>query len=189
VFVPAFSTRLRPVGPGAAAAQAASALELIRKAQEELKAHDSDGNKTADYWTRDVAGLHLLVPKGGGGPAKLLPLHVAAADELGGRHYPGVLETRPWFGYRFCIMTRNAAGALYLADPDRDGLRSTNLDGYAVCAYPSEWKPGVVTLIMREDGVIWAKDRGTGSTTEVSEYPKNPEAGGWVRWEQFAASR
>lgn len=186
--VPAVTTLFFPDSVPNPAGFAADALAEVRKAQEDWKVTDADGNSREDFWTRDVAGLHFL-RNADGVLANRLREEIALADELGLKHYPGAPAARAYHGYRFCVLTRNGEGKRYQADADGDRVLATNDEAYAVCAYPESYREGTLTLLMCEDGAVWAKDRGVNSTVGVFDWPKDPARAGWARWSSTTAAR
>src|SRR5690349_5987856 len=69
---------------------ASTSLKTVATAEADFRSNDRDGNRVADYWTGDVAGLCLIAPQVGNGPPpgpltygsaiRLLDTSVAAAD-------------------------------------------------------------------------------------------------------------
>lgn len=164
-----------PAGPAANELIAQLGLQLIRQAQETFKNSDSDRNNTADYWTRDLAGLYAL--KDGSGQAIfLIDPQMAAADPDGAARYG--LAPAPRNGYFFKAMTSDPDGRPFAADEDKDGGAYTNKTKYGVTAWPANYGPGGrLTFILGESGKIWKKDT---QGRPVDRWPgKDPAQEGW----------
>ncbi len=125
----------------------------------------------ADYWTRDVAGLHSLKDRSGQFIFLLDP-QTAAADPDGAARYG--LAAAPKNGYYFKMMVGDPDGEAYQKD---DG--KTNKKRYGVVAWPAQ--PGVsgrFTFITNETGKVWKKDT---QGQPVDRWPgKDPAADGWA---------
>jgi hypothetical protein len=145
-------------------------LQFIRNAEETFKNSDSDANGVADYWTRDVAGLHSLKDRSGQFIFLLDP-QTAAADPDGAARYG--LAAAPKNGYYFKMMVGDPDGEAYQKD---DG--KTNKNRYGVVAWPAQ--PGVsgrFTFITNESGKVWKKDT---QGQPVDRWPgKDPAKDGW----------
>jgi hypothetical protein len=158
-------------GPANNEALAEFTLQFIKNAEEAFKNADSDANGVADYWTRDVAGLHSVKDKTGA-PILLLDPATAAADPEGAVRYG--LPPAPKNGYYFKMMVGDPDGEAYQKD---DG--KTNKTRFGVVAWPAV--PGVtgrLTLIMNESGKVWKKDT---QGQAVDRWPgKDPAKDGWM---------
>lgn len=161
-------------GPGGVAGNemmAEVSLQFIRNAQETFKNSDSDANGVADYWTRDVAGLHSLKDRSGQAIFLLDP-QTAAADPDGAARYG--LTAAPKNGYFYKMMVTDAEGGAYQKD---DG--KTNKTKYGVVAWPAiPGATGRFTFITNESGKIWKKDT---LGEPVNAWPgADPSKDGWT---------
>lgn len=173
----AIPTAMRMSGHGAMGGVAQNemiaevSLQFIRTAEETFKNSDSDANGVADYWTRDVAGLHFLKDRSGQAIFLIDPA-TAAADPDGAARYG--LTAAPKNGYFFKMMVSDQEGGVYQKD---DG--KTNKARYGVCAYPAA--PGATgrfTFITNESGKTWKKDT---QGKPVDKWPgKDPSQEGWA---------
>jgi len=146
-------------------------LQFIRNAEETFKNSDSDANGVADFWTRDVAGLHALKDRSGQAIFLLDPA-TAAADPEGAARYG--LTPSPKNGYFYKMMVSDPDGGVYQKD---DG--KTNKNAYGVCAYPAvAGATGRFTFITNETGKTWKKDT---QGKPVDKWPgKDPTKEGWT---------
>jgi hypothetical protein len=162
-------------GPGGGLAGnemiAEASLQFIRNAEETFKNSDSDANGVADYWTRDVAGLHALKDRSGQA-IYLLDPGTASADPEGAPRYK--LSVAPKNGYFYKMMVSDPDGGVYQKD---DG--KTNKTRYGVCAWPAvPGTSGRFTFITNESGKTWKKDT---QGKPVDKWPgKDPTKEGWV---------
>jgi hypothetical protein len=161
-------------GPGGVAGNemiAEVSLQFVRNAQETFKASDSDANGAADYWTRDVAGLHALKDRSGQAIFLLDPA-TAAADPDGAPRYN--LSLAPKNGYFYKMMVSDPDGEVY---QKVDG--KTNKAKYGVVAWPAVYgATGKFTFITSEAGKTWKKDT---EGKPVDKWPgKDPSKEGWV---------
>lgn len=146
-------------------------LQFVRQAEDTFKNSDSDANGVADYWTKDVAGLHALKDRSGQAIFLLDPA-TAAADAEGATRYN--LTPAPKNGYFYKMMLSDPDGNVYQKD---DG--KTNKTSYGVVAYPAAYGvSGRFTFITNESGKTWKKDT---EGRPVDKWPgKDPSAEGWV---------
>jgi hypothetical protein len=173
VAVPVFVARAGGGAPGGVAGNemiAEVSLQFVRNAQETFKASDSDANGVADYWTRDVAGLHALKDRSGQAIFLLDPA-TAAADPDGAPRYN--LAVAPKNGYFYKMMVSDPDGEVYQKD---DG--KTNKAKYGVVAWPAVYgATGKFTFITSEAGKTWKKDT---EGKPVDKWPgKDPSKDGW----------
>jgi hypothetical protein len=165
----------RMAGGGGGTAQnemiAEVSLQFIRNAEETFKNSDSDANGAADYWTRDVAGLHSLKDRSGQAIFLLDP-QTAAADPDGAARYN--LSVAPKNGYFYKMMVSDPDGEVY---QKVDG--KTNKAKYGVVAYPAVYgATGKFTFITSEAGKTWKKDT---EGKPVDKWPgKDPSKEGWA---------
>jgi len=115
-------------------------------------------------------------------PSPLGPFAAQAAEEgyKAGQSTTGV--SRPFYGYRFHMLTRQGVnapgGALdYMVNGKLIG-------GFAVIAWPAEYgNSGIMTFIMNHDGIVYQRDLGPGTAkiaAETSAYDPGPK---WKRVE------
>lgn len=146
-------------------------LQVIRNAEETFKNSDSDANGVADYWTRDVAGLHSLKDRSGQA-IQLVDPQTALADPEGAPRYG--LTTAAKNGYFYRMMVTDQDGEAYQKD---DG--KTNKTRYGVVAWPAAaGATGRFTFITNESGKTWKKDT---LGQPVDRWPgKDPSKDGWT---------
>jgi hypothetical protein len=83
----------------------------------------------------------------------------------------GNKESNPFHGYYFRIVTKNSASEV--------GSRSQTKESVTLVAYPAEYQSsGVMTFLVRRDGVVYEKDLGP-STTTVAPKIKAPAGSSW----------
>jgi hypothetical protein len=174
VAIPAFLRMNSHGAPGGVAGNemiAEVSLGFVRNAEETFKNSDSDANGVADYWTRDVAGLHSLKDRSGQAIFLLDPA-TAAADPDGAARYG--LAPAPKNGYFYKMMVSDPDGEVYQKD---DG--KTNKTKYGVVAWPAvHGATGRFTFISNESGKTWKKDT---EGKPVDKWPgKDPAKEGWV---------
>jgi hypothetical protein len=148
-------------------------------AQQEYASKDRTGAGAGVYAERIVShrgkknGLYW--PGGQGEDESPLGERFAQASREG--YQPGAAPI-PYHGYRFKILTRQGpnapGGALnYIA-------RGRMIGGFALVAYPAEYgNSGVMTFLVRHDGVVLQKDLGpqTGPRWETRTSPSSPAPG------------
>jgi hypothetical protein len=146
-------------------------LQFIRQAEETFKNSDSDANGVADYWTRDVAGLHSIKDRSGQAIFLIDPA-TAAADPEGAPRYK--LTPAPKNGYYYRMMVSDPDGEVYQKDEGK-----TNKTKYGVVAYPAApGETGRFTFITKESGKTWKKDT---QGRPVDRWPgKDPAQDGWT---------
>jgi hypothetical protein len=174
IAIPAFMRMQSHGAPGGVAGNemiAEVSLQFIRNAEETFKNSDSDANGVADFWTRDVAGLHSLKDRSGQAIFLLDPA-TAAADAEGAARYG--LSPAPKNGYFYKMMVSDPDGGVYQKD---DG--KTNKAAYGACAYPAvPGATGRYTFITSEAGKTWKKDT---EGKAVDKWPgKDPSKDGWI---------
>jgi hypothetical protein len=83
----------------------------------------------------------------------------------------GNKKSNPFHGYYFRIVTKNSASEV--------SGRSRTKEIVTLVAYPAEYQSsGVMTFLVRRDGVVYEKDLGT-STTTVAPKIKAPAGSSW----------
>jgi hypothetical protein len=83
----------------------------------------------------------------------------------------GNKESNPFHGYYFRIVTKNLASEV--------SSRSQTKESVTLVAYPAEYQSsGVMTFLVRRDGVVYEKDLGP-STTTVAPKIKAPAGSSW----------
>ncbi len=169
---------------------ASTCLKTITTAQADFRSNDRDGNRTMDFYTRDVAGLYALKPaigaaleatagKEGESHAinRLIEPSLAKADTTEDRwEYPvlEIKEPEPKSGYFFAALKQCEIGGKVEAYHAGSGR---NLDMFGYIAYPAEYGvTGKLTLIVNEDNTIWMKDVGV---EDIDTFPAAPAAAGW----------
>ena len=155
-------------------------LRWIVQAQVTFQQSDSDGNLTQDFWTRDVAGLYAFQGTSGQ-KIYLIDPQTAQADPQGAQSYESLRGTaQPANGYYFRSLVTDADGEKYAQDTDGDGNAWTNLNRFAICAYPEVYGvTGRMTFLVSEMGVIYKKDT-EGQVVESWPGP-DPEKEGWSK--------
>ena len=171
---------------------ASTSLKTLTTAQADFRSNDRDGNRTNDFYSRDVAGLYAL--KGatganteatagkvgeGGVILKLIEPSLAKADTTEGRWtYPvmEITEPEPKAGYFFAALKQGELGGKVLNYHEGDGR---NADMFGFVAYPAEYGvTGKMTFIVNEDNTIWQKDCGG---EDIDLFPANPPGAGWLK--------
>ena len=150
-------------------------LKTVMSAQEDFRANDRDGNRVADFWVRDVAGLYGYDP--GKGPIQLVDKSIAKWDRTPGKGiYPGVPEEQSSIGYYFASIKYCRESGKRVTYDEKDGR---NASRYGVVAFPVE-RPGpgrMLTFIANESRTIFSKDT-HGQPPE--EFPEDPVRENWV---------
>jgi hypothetical protein len=165
-------------------------LKTLTTAQADFRSNDRDGNRTIDFYVRDVAGLYAL--KGATGTEteatagkegeqnviiRLVEPSVAKADATEDRwEYPvlGIQDVEPKAGYVFAALKHYEQGGKPVAYHDGSGRNS---DQFGFVAFPAEYGvSGTHTFIVNEDNTIWQKDL---KGEEIDTFPSNPAAEGW----------
>ncbi len=144
---------------------AASALKIIASAEASFRSDDRDGNGINDFWTGDVAGLYLLVPKGDRFPIRAIGITLASADaaplprDAGATPAPPLPRHGYW--YRALRKDRSApAPQEYAVDTSgAGGPKTFNRNRFGFVAYPAEYGvSGLRTLIINESTSVFWKD-------------------------------
>lgn len=154
-------------------------LKTLGMAEQDFHHHDRDGNTVRDYWVGDVSRLYYL--EANGQPLKLIELAVAEADAA---PKGSLQQPAPKANYRYAAIVKGESGQPY----DRGDGR--NPSRFAFCAYPAVYRKNpwyldeghgtFWTFILNEANVPWKKDTGG---APVTQWPKDPQAEGWVRAE------
>ncbi|KAF0245172.1 MAG: hypothetical protein FD180_1879 [Planctomycetota bacterium] len=173
----------------AVAAGEASAIDALRRihtAELDFRRNDGDGNGVPDFWTGDVTGLYRAAQPGGD-PCAFLDPGIAAADKSplppGSGERPRLtaeLPPKPWNGYWLRALKPFAVDG-----PDLDMNAWENLRGFAFVAFPVKaGESGKRVFLVREDGVVWAKDAEAAGPEGPADWPaRGPEAEGWKKAE------
>ena len=165
-------------------AAAIEALHRIHAAELDFRRNDGDGNGVPDFWTGDLSGLYRAAQPNGD-PCAFLDPGIAAADKAplppGSGTRPRLtveLPAKAWSGY----WLRTLKG-LAVDGPDEDANAWENLRGFAFIAYPVKaGESGQRVFLMREDGIVWAKDASAAGSEGPAEWPaRGPEAEGWKK--------
>lgn len=119
----------------------------------------------------------LYWPTGPNEPPSPLGQFAAQAAEEGykaGQSTTGV--SRPFYGYRFRMLTRQGVSAPGGAIDYM--VNGKLIGGFAVIAWPAEYgSSGIMTFIMNHDGIVYQRDFGPGTAkiaAEISEYDPAP---------------
>lgn len=154
------------------------ALHTIAAAQMAFRDRDVDGDGQANYASRLLAAPGskdaLHVP---GGPvdSSLVGPALAAADATGGR-----AGATPFHGYLYRMLPTQGPSASGGAKDFRDTFHRY-IDGFAVLAYPVEYRvSGVTCFVMGADGVVYEKDLGDDTETAAAKIVSFDPAG-WAR--------
>jgi len=174
IAIPAFLRASSRGGPGGIAGNemiAEFGLQVVRNAEETFKNSDSDANGVADFWTRDVAGLHSLKDRSGQAIFLVDPA-LAAADPEGAARYG--LTPAPKNGYYYKMMVSDQDGGAYQKDEGK-----SNKTRYGVVAWPAvPGATGRFTFITNESGKTWKKDT---LGKPVDRWPgADPAKDGWT---------
>lgn len=146
---------------------ASSTLKTLATAEADFRANDRDGNRVADFWTGDVAGLWSILDPSGK-PLALIDRRIAEADATPvARIAP---KPVPWNGYYFAVLrVDNSTGppVPYQVDTDGSGRKVRNTSGFGFCAYPAEYgKTGKWTFIINENNTVFRLDTNGRPPTE-----------------------
>jgi hypothetical protein len=187
-------TRVRMTGhrshPGAM-------LRVLATHEELWVREDLDGNGLADYWARDVAGMHAVHGKDGQ-PVWLIDLASARADVTPARDYPELGGTKSPKGGAFFLesMKVDPDGKSYvdasLPAPTAKNCPPgpcTNRSRFGFTAYPSSvgLRDGDedyhFVYVVGEDGVVWRKDTGVPLPVLDRRDAAPGASGGWTtKW-------
>ncbi len=152
---------------------AADCLETLATAETDFRANDRDGNRVHDFWTADVAGLHVL-----GGPTgvpgqtasiRLIDARIAEADAS----HP---DARPFRGYHFRAMDLDEEGVPYRQETTGNPRRAKekNTTKFGFCAYPAAYgRTGRWTYVVNEGRTIFKLDT---EGKPVLRFPCDPTA-------------
>ena len=154
-------------------------------AQREYASVDRDGDGLFEYaqkFNSSSAKSHdgLYWPVEPGQPESPLGELVADARSEGYRHEEG--KRKPYHGYLYKILTKqgpHAAGGAY------DYLvRGRMIGGFALVAYPAEYGvSGIMTFVVNQDGVVFSKDLGPGTTKTAAAMTRFDPDSTWKREE------
>jgi len=159
-------------------------------AQREYASKDRDGDGLLEYATKFRStpgkkdGLYWKTAEGEES-SPLGPLAAAAHKE--GYRKASAGKPAPYHGYYFRILTaqgKDAPGGAY------DYLANGHLiGGVALVAYPARYgSSGVMTFIVNQDGQVYSRDLGQGTTGVVDKMTRyNPDAN-WKKEEVAAPS-
>ncbi len=152
-------------------AGAADALRTISAAEADFHANDLDRNGRRDYWTGDVAGLHLLVPLVDGKPQapdpalalKRIPARLAAAD--------GGFDTPPTYSSSLRLAPSESTGAFvphrgYVYRNSSEPRASHHPERYEIEAWPVTLGSGRRMHRISRDGAVRTVELGTGYVLE-----------------------
>ncbi|HEY3225452.1 MAG TPA: type II secretion system protein [Planctomycetota bacterium] len=162
---------------------ASTSLKTVVTAEADFRSNDRDGNRVADYWTGDVAGLCLIAPQVGNSPPpapltfgsaiRLLDSSVASADGAfaGGVAYSSaqfvpvataLVSFKPKSGYWYVRLLDEVSIAGNLPFPiDTDGANNANwgachnVDRFGFMAFPGSFGSGRLAFIVCNDGIIF----------------------------------
>jgi len=162
---------------------ASTSLKTITVAEADFRFNDRDGNRVADYWTGDVAGLCLIAPQVGNNPPpgpltygnaiRLLDSSVAAADGAfaGGVAYSSaqfvpvataLVSFKPKSGFWYIRLVNEVGIFGTLPFPiDTDGAANANwgachnVDRFGFMAFPGSLGSGRLAFIVCNDGIIF----------------------------------
>jgi len=152
------------------------------EAQREYRERNPDGDSVPHYADKllSAAGKHdgLYWPPEPGQPESPFGPEVGGARAEGYQLEHG--KRSPYHGYFYRILTAQGASADGGAANYVAGGKLVN--GFALVAYPSSWgKSGVMTFIVNEQGVVFQKDFGPDTATEVIKVKSfNPDSS-WKR--------
>ena len=146
--------------------------ELVEAQKEHFAgAHPGEAGSYAQKFSADQDAHNGLYHPVTSGQPEIGPLLAGASADSAGK-----TESAPFHGYYYRILTRqgsNAPGGAkdYIVDGKMTG-------GFAFIAFPAQYKStGVKTFIVDQDGVVYEKDLGKGTSTaarSIREY--NPDS-------------
>ena len=159
-------------------------LLAIVDAQQEYATSDADRNGVANYARRFIStpgtrdGLYWPVPAG----APQSPLGPLVGEATKEGYGSQTSEPKAYHGYHFRLLTAQGADA-------KGGaydyvVKDILLGGFAVVAWPSKYGvSGVMTFVVNQDGVVYEKDLGAGTSSAVAKISNfNPDKS-WKRSE------
>lgn len=161
---------------------ASAALKTLGHAEADFRSNDRDGNVVNDFWTADVAGLHLLKdPERPGAMLRLIDAGIAAADGdfLGGSAYVadtfvppaeafGTFRSRS--GYQFISAQGDGiADPAFRLDTDADPKFGAchNMDRFAFIAFPRSRGAGRLAFTLNQDNTMYKVHLDEGYGCEV----------------------
>ncbi len=131
---------------------------------------DPDRNGMADYWVRDLRGMHAI-PAPDGKAVAVVDRDAALADRCPAFAYgPPLNVSVPDQGYYVQAIVSDQDGMPYvdasLPPPDFGPAAAScsNRNRFGFSAFPEKYgRDGIFVYVVTEDGVIWEKDDGKGS--------------------------
>ena len=153
---------------------ASTSLKTLVTAQADFRANDRDGDRVANYWVKDVAGLYGL--ETGGEKIGLIMIELAEADKAAGKGiYPSVKRNSARAGYHFVVLKRYVLDG---ASNAYDNGTGRNVSRFGFAAYPERYgRLARKTFIINEENVVYWKDtQGRAPTL----FPEIPRKEGWV---------
>jgi hypothetical protein len=141
---------------------AATCLKMLSSAEADFRANDRDGDKIAQFWRADVAGLYALRDPKEGGAIRLIELSIAAADDQPVADLTKYAVKSPKAGYWFRAI-RHLDEDPKAPDPDR----------FAFCAFPDNPAAGKYLFIIDETNALYRSEAKGRRGIEV--YPTEEE--------------
>lgn len=157
--------------------EAVNSLVQIYNAEWKWYNSDIDDNNTADFWTRDIAGLFFYTHPKTGNKIKFIPKEIATADL---KPYPNfymgnTIEKAPYKGYCFKMALYDENG-FFQAKPDpATGIHYQN-EKFFVIAFPKFNKNLRAFIIDTNKQVLYKK---INTIEEADKWPNDPEKEGW----------
>jgi hypothetical protein len=151
----------------------------IVTAQYEYFSRDRDGDGIREYAQviRSTPGLHdgLFWPAAAGEPQSPLGELFAAAAAEGYKS-----EKSAYHGYLYKVLSAQGPAA---PDGAYDYVvRGNQIGGFAIYAYPADYgESGIMTFIVNHSGVIYQRDQGEQSESDVAKLTTFNPSAGWVR--------
>ena len=153
-----------PLSPGRAAR---GRLVTLLAAERTFRAGDYLGTGEHSYWRPDIAGLRSIEVRGRA--LELIDRPLALADDHPATEASGATQAVALEGYWYRSIP-------FLGEKSPDPNR------FAACAYPESYPAsGRLTLIIDDEGTVYARDLGPGGRVDV--YPEDPLRQGWKKVE------
>lgn len=159
-------------------------LKVMTSAEATWFQQDPDGNGAKDYWTYDISCINRALRADNKTKTGFISLDVARADAKSARtdtfgngnfRIADLPEATPipYNGYYFQMMESDQDGKPYNQEKV-NGVLATNNSRFAIVAYPEIYgSTGVYTIILNQEGTIYATDCGSDAKKIVLQWPGN----------------
>ncbi len=182
---------------------ACASLKTPATAEFDFKANDRDGNKVADYWTGDVAGLYCMTSAATPGnkdcSLKMIEPTIAGADSAplpagaaGGEYaaIPDFMNQEPKSGHWYFALASDAAeGEAYARDTGGTPKMGPvhNMSRFGFMTYPDEHgSGGRYVFIVNEANTVYRREPGSPVKPSAFTPPGAVTAPGFPNWPNAA---